>query len=88
MAEEAFKICWRNCNFTYIESKGVVGGLSILWNPTIIILELTFSTMGTLTIKYRVIEFSKSEVITNSYGPQLNQEKDNVLDILSYINTL
>jgi len=44
--------------------------------------------MGTLTIKYRVIGFSKSEVITNSYGPKLNQEKDNLLDILSYINTL
>jgi exonuclease III len=59
MEEEAFKICWQDCKFPYTKSKGVVGGISILWNPTKIILEPTFSTLGTLTSKYIAIGSSK-----------------------------
>jgi exonuclease III len=88
MAEETFKICWRHCNFTYTDSKGAAGGLSILWNSTTIILEPAYSIVGMLTAKYRVIGSSKAGVITNAYGPQLNQEKYHFLDSLSYINTL
>jgi len=88
MAEETFRICWRHCNFTYTESKGATGGLAILWNPATIILEPAYSTVGTLTTKYRLIWSSKAGVITNSYNPRLNQEKDHFIDSLAYINTL
>jgi hypothetical protein len=60
MAEETFKRCWRHCNFTYTDSKGGAGGLSILWNPTTIILEPAYSTLGMLTAKYIVIGSRKT----------------------------
>jgi hypothetical protein len=88
MAEETFKQCWRHCNFTYTDSKGAAGGLSILWNLATIILEPTYSTVGTVTAKYRVIGSRKVGVITNAYDPHLNQEKDHFLDSISYINKL
>jgi exonuclease III len=88
IAEETFRSCWRHCNFTYTNSKGEVGGLAILWNPSTIILEPTFSIVGTLTAKYKVIGSSKEGVLTNAYGPQLNQEKDHFVNSLAYIITL
>jgi len=41
-----------------------------------------------LTTNYIAIGSSKLGIITNAYGPQLNQEKDYLLDSLAYINTL
>ena len=74
--EEILKRCWRTYNSYHIDSKGVVGVLTILWNPNTVILDQGFSTPWTLTAHYRAIGTDKDGLITNAYGLQNIQEKD------------
>jgi hypothetical protein len=64
------------------------GGMSILWNPAMVLLENFFSTAWTLSARYRAIGSSKEGILTNAYGPQTNIEKDSFLKILSDIGNL
>jgi hypothetical protein len=88
IAEDILKKCWRNCNFYHLDSKGIAGGLAILWNPTTVILDQGFSTPSTLTTHYRAIGSDKDGLITNAYGPQNCQDKDLFLKILAYLGSL
>jgi exonuclease III len=83
-----FRRCWRHCNFIHNDSKGAAGGLAILWNPASVIVDQPFSIAGTLSTHYRAIGSNKEGVLTNSYGPQNNQEKDIFLNNLSYLGEL
>jgi hypothetical protein len=69
-AEEVFRRCWRHYQFIYNESKGEIGGLEILYNPSIVIIDQPFSIVDTISAHYCAIGSSKEGVITNSYGPQ------------------
>jgi exonuclease III len=88
IAEEIFKRCWHTCDSYHTDSKGVAGGLAILWNPATVILDQGFSTSGTLTAHYRAIGSEKDGLITNAYGPQNNQDKDLFLQNLAYISSI
>jgi hypothetical protein len=68
-AEDIIKRCWRNCESYKIDSKGASGGLSILWNHSIVILDQGLSTPCTITMNYRAISSNKEGMITNAYGP-------------------
>jgi exonuclease III len=75
-AEDIIKRCWRNCESYQIKSKGASGGLTILWNPSTVILDQGLSSPCTITTHYRAIGLDKEEIITNAYGPQINQDTD------------
>jgi hypothetical protein len=55
------------------------GGLAILWNPTTVIIDNPFSTVGTIMTHFKVIGSTKEGEITNAYGPQSTQDKENFL---------
>jgi hypothetical protein len=88
ISEDILKKYWRHCNFFHSDSKGVGGGLAILWNPATVILDQGLSTPSTLTTHYRAIGSNKHGLITNAYGPQNFQDKDLFLKILSYLGSL
>jgi hypothetical protein len=83
-----FRKCWRNCNSYHTDSKGMAGGLAILWNPNSVILNQGLSTPGTLTTHYRAIGSDKDGWITNAYGPQTVPEKEIFLQQLAYLSSL
>jgi exonuclease III len=86
--EEIFWRCWRVCNSIHTDSNGVAGGLQILWNPTKIIRDKPFSTMGILTTHFKVIGSTKEGMITNSYGPESAHDKDLFMGRITTIKML
>jgi exonuclease III len=86
--DDIIKICWRNCESYQTDSKGALGGLTILWNPATVILDQGFSTPCTITTHYRAIGSNKEGMITNAYGLQNNQDKDLFLQSLAYLGSL
>jgi hypothetical protein len=86
--EDLIKICWRQSNYYHMDSKGVAGGLAILWNPTIVIMDQALSMTRTITTHYQAIGSNKDGMITNAYGPQSGQGKDLFLRILSYLGLI
>jgi exonuclease III len=69
VAENLLSKSWKRGNFMFTDSRGAAGGLAILWNPTIIIMENFYSTRWTLSASYRLIGTNKTGLITNVYGP-------------------
>jgi exonuclease III len=87
-AEEVLARCWRQSSFVYNDSKGAARGIAILWNPTIVVLDNFFSTTWTISARYRVMGSNKEGILTNAYGPQSPQEKDNFLKRLLVLGNL
>jgi exonuclease III len=87
-ATDIFRRCWRGCDSLHMDSNRATGGLEILWNPTTIIIDRPFSTVGTLTTHFKVIGSTKEGVITNAYGPQSTQDKELFLKRITTIKTL
>jgi len=57
----------------------VTGGLAILWNPATVTIDWPFSIVGTIMAHFKVIGYTKEGEITNVYGPQIPQDKENFL---------
>jgi exonuclease III len=88
IVEDIFRRCWRQRKHYHLDSKGAAGGLSILWNPTTVIMDQALSTTNTLTAHYRAIGSDKDGIITNAYGPQSSQEKYLFLRSMAYLGSL
>jgi exonuclease III len=86
--DNIIKRCCCNCESYQMDSKGDLGGLAILWNPSTVILDQGFSTPCTITVHYRAIDSDKEGMITNSYGPQNSQDKYLFLQSLAYLGSL
>jgi exonuclease III len=87
-AEDIFWRCWRVCDSIHMDSNGVAGGLEILWNPTTVIIDQPFSTVGMLMTHFKVIGSTKEGMITNAYGPQSAQDKELFLKRIATIKAL
>jgi exonuclease III len=87
-AESILRSCWKDGESIYLDSGGASGGLAILWNPQTVSLLHPFSTRYTLTAQFKSLVSSKEGAITNVYGPQTNQDKENFLHSLQLIQTL
>jgi exonuclease III len=86
--EDIFQRCWKNCKSIHTYSNGVVGGLTILWNPATVIIDQPFSIVGTLIVHFRALGSNKDEMITNAYGKQSAQDKDMFLHKISIVSSL
>jgi len=73
--DEVLRRCWWHNQFIFNDSKGATGGLAILWNPTMVIMDQPFSTPDTISTHYRAIGSNKGGIITNAYRPQNHTEK-------------
>jgi exonuclease III len=51
--------CWKQAQYVEVDSRGAAGGLAILWNPTIIILNNFFTSKWTITASFRLIGSNK-----------------------------
>jgi exonuclease III len=74
-AKYIFTWCLKKCNYVNTYSRGSVGGFSILWNPTTIILDNFFTSRWTISSCFRDIGSNKEGYITNVYGPHISMEK-------------
>jgi hypothetical protein len=74
-AKTILRKVWRNAQAMIIDSRGVAGGLTILWNLATIILDNFFATERILSTQFRLIGLSKNRFLTNVYGPQRIVEK-------------
>jgi exonuclease III len=54
-AQLALARCWRQILSVFIDSRGEVGGLAILWNPNLVTLDNFFSTPWSISARYRVL---------------------------------
>ena len=70
------------------DSTGASGGLAILWNPGIITLRKSFSTIGTIMAHFEVTGLNQEGAITNVYDPQSQQDKNKLMERLALIKTL
>jgi hypothetical protein len=81
-ADTILSICWRHGGYVNIDSRGSSGGLSILWNPTIVILDQFFTTKWTIYSHFRGIGSDKEGYVTNVYGLHVPMEKSPFLENL------
>jgi exonuclease III len=86
--EDIFRCFWRVCESLHTDSNGATGGLEILWNPTTVIIDQPFSTVGMLTTHFKVIGSNKEGMITNTYRPQSAHDKELFLKRIATIKTL
>lgn len=86
--EVIFQRHWRGCDSLHTYSNGAAGNLAILWNPTIVIIDKPFSTVGTITTHFKVIVSTKEGDIANAYGPQSTQDKEIFLERITTVKSL
>jgi exonuclease III len=80
--------CWKQANTIHTDSRGTTGGLAILWNPTILILEVFLTTRWTISTDYREIGSDKEGIITNVYRPPIQSDKKSFLQILKGLRNI
>ena len=61
---------WRNAQAIALDSRGSEGGISIIWDPTILHIEGFFSSQHTLSVWFKIIGSNHGGFLTNVYGLQ------------------
>jgi exonuclease III len=80
--------CWRQGRAASIDATGTTGGLTILWNTNVVLMENFFTTKWSITADYRLIGSNKPGHLTNVYGPATPRDKQAFLKSLSYLSSL
>jgi exonuclease III len=80
--------CWRQGRAASIDATGMAGGLTILWNTNVVLMENFFTTKWSITADYRIIGSNKPGHLTNVYGPATPRDKQAFLKSLSYLSSL
>jgi len=80
--------CWRQGRASSIDAIGMAGGLAILWNTNVVLMEDLHATRWAITAAYRLIGSNKPGYITNVYGPAMPRDKQDFLRSLSYLASL
>jgi hypothetical protein len=68
-----------------VDARGAAGGLVMLWNPKIVLLDGFFTYKWTITTSFRLIGSNKQGYITNVYGPPRPRDKEAFLHHLDWI---
>ena len=71
--------CWKHGKMMTTNCIGTTGGLAILWNPSIVLLENFFTTRWKISVKYTLISSNKSSYLTNVYVPATQGDKLNFI---------
>jgi hypothetical protein len=71
-----------------IDAIGTTDGLTILWNPSLVILYNFFTTKWSITVEFRVIGSNKPGLLTNFYFLVTQRDKLPFLQNLDWINNL
>ena len=79
---------WKGCESVAIDSKGVAGGLGILWNPREVNLSILLENSFSLSVDFHILGTRIKGFLTNVYGPLKAEHKFSFLDSLSVINKL
>jgi hypothetical protein len=69
-------------------SRGIAGGLDVLWNPNTTIMETFIMTKWSITTTYRLINSNKTGHLSNVYGSASSRDKKSFLSNLKYFSTL
>jgi exonuclease III len=85
-ASHILQKCWKQANRVEFDAKGGVGGLTILWNPTTVLLDGFFTSNLTITASFSLIGPNKLGYITNVYGPTRPGDKEAFLQYLEWIS--
>jgi len=80
--------CWRQGRAVSIDATGTAGGVAILWNANMVVMENFHTTRWSITAKYRLIGSDKIGHITNVYGPANPRDKQTFLSSLRYLSNL
>jgi len=76
---------WKTWQYVSLDARGFVEGMTILCNPSTMILENVFSNTRILTTQFRILGSKTIVFITNFYGPQQLNEKYDFLFSLQNI---
>jgi exonuclease III len=79
---------WKQGVVASTDATGTVGGLDILWNTNMVLLENFLTTKWSITTDYRLIGSNKPRHLTNVYGPANPRDKKAFLRSLSYLSSL
>ena len=77
--------CWKQANLVEVDTKGAVGGLVVLWNPSMVLMKGLFTSNWTITASFRIIGSNKSFFIMNVYNLATPGDKDTFLHHLECI---
>jgi exonuclease III len=80
--------CWKLGKAVSIDATGTAGGVAILWNPNIVLLENFFPTRWSITAEYRLIGSNKPGHLTSLYGPPSPRDKQVFIRILEHLSSL
>jgi exonuclease III len=80
--------CWRQGGAVSIDATGTAGGLAILWNTNVVLMENFRTTRWSITADYRLIGSNKPGHLTSVYGPASPRDKQAFLRSLSYLSSL
>jgi len=81
-ASSTLQKCWNQAQHVEIDDKGTAGGLAMLWNPSIVLLDGLFTSKWTITASFHLIGSNKLGYITNKYGPTKPGNKEFFLNHL------
>jgi len=80
--------CWRQGRVVSIDTTGTAGGVSILWNTNVVLMENFYTTRWSITAEYRLIGSNKPGHLTSVYGPASPRDKHAFLKILRHLSSL
>jgi hypothetical protein len=89
MGEEASSTLqkyWNQDNHMEVDAKGVAGGLEMLWNTSIVLLDGFYTSKWTITTSFHLIGLNKLGYITNVYEPTRLGDKESFLNHLDWIS--
>jgi exonuclease III len=80
--------CWRQGRAVSIDATGTAGGVAILWNTNVVLMENFYTTRWSITAEYRLIGSNKPGHLTSVYGPASPRDKQAFLRSLRYLSSL
>jgi exonuclease III len=80
--------CWKQGRVVLIDAIGTAGGVAILWNTNIMLMENFYATRWSITTEYRLIGSNKPGHLTSIYGPASPRDKQVFLRSLRYLSSL
>lgn len=85
--EKIFNKAWSGSRSVSIDAAGASGGLSIVWNPQILLLQDFNATRHFIQATFHLIGTDIHGHLTNTYFPQDQQHKLEVLETLTDLNS-
>jgi hypothetical protein len=77
--------CWKGCDSIAITKKELLGGLVILWNPSMIVLDNFLTTRHIISANFKEIGSTTRGIITNVYGTNAMPSKLDFFKMLQNI---